>query len=205
MTTTGWTLRLARGGVLALVVLLAGGAGHALAGGALPSPLAALPLLLLLTAGSALLLGRRVDALETTLLLVVGQAATHLGLMVLAPGPAGAPHAHPTPVDAGAGDLAMVAFHLLAAAVGGLWLAAGERAVWTLLDLALVRPVTRLVGRLVARLVGRWVLLLRARAAGPARRPRGPLGHARPRPATALVLLRPTPPRAPPRPGAPAY
>ncbi|MDF9717901.1 hypothetical protein, partial [Nocardioides sp. ChNu-99] len=170
MTTTGWTLRLARGGVLALVVLLAGGAGHALAGGALPSPLAALPLLLLLTAGSALLLGRRVDALETTLLLVVGQAATHLGLMVLAPGPAGGTHAHATPdgagVDAGAGDLTMVAFHLLAAAVGGLWLAAGERAVWTLLDLALVRPVTRLVAR--------WALLLGARPAAPPRRARGP-------------------------------
>lgn len=145
MTSIGWPLRTARGLVLATVVLLAGSGGHALAGGTLPGLPVLAALLAALTPVAALLLGRRIDALQAGLLLLLGQAVVHLALMSAVPdhatgaaGAAGAAHgATPT----------MLLAHLAAAGVGGVWLAAGERALWTVLDLALVRLVAVLVLR----------------------------------------------------------
>lgn len=140
MTSIGWPLRSVRGLVLATVVLLAGSGGHALAGGALPGLPVLAALLAALTPVAALLLGRRVDALQAGLLLLLGQAVVHLALMGVVPDHAtgGAGHgATPT----------MLLAHLVAAGVGGVWLAAGERALWTVLDLAVVRLVAALVLR----------------------------------------------------------
>lgn len=141
MTSIGWPLRVVRGGVLATVALLAGAGGHALAGGALPSIPVLAGLLAALTPIAALLLGRRTDALQAGLLLVLGQAVVHLALM----GTADAAHHG---VDGGHGATpTMLLAHLVAAGIGGLWLAAGERALWTVLDLALVRLVAVLALR----------------------------------------------------------
>lgn len=139
MTSIGWPLRVVRGAVLATVALLAGAGGHALAGGALPGLPVLGGLLAALTPVAALLVGRRVDALQAGLLLVLGQAVVHLALMVTADGVHHGAHAGATPT--------MLLAHLAAAGIGGLWLAAGERALWTVLDLALVRLVAVLALR----------------------------------------------------------
>ncbi|MDR6173481.1 hypothetical protein QE364_002606 [Nocardioides zeae] len=146
MTSIGWPLRVVRGAVLTTVALLAGAGGHALAGGALPGLPVLAGLLVALTPVAALLVGRRVDALQAGLLLVLGQAAVHLALMVTADGAHHGVHDGIQHGGHGATPTMLLA-HLAAAGIGGLWLAAGERALWTVLDLALVRLVAVLALR----------------------------------------------------------
>lgn len=196
MTSIGWPLRLVRGTVLAVVALLAGTAGHVLAGGAVPDPLLALAPLPVLAAGAALVLRRRVDAVQVGLVLVIGQALLHLVLATAPAAPAHAAHAAGAAQDTGHGTALMLGLHLLAAAAGGWWVAAGERALVTLVDLAVVRPARAVLDR---ALVG--LLLLAAAARRTTALPRSAcVAVARaPRPLLSLTTRRCLPPRAPPR------
>ncbi|MDT9594002.1 hypothetical protein RDV89_13045 [Nocardioides zeae] len=194
MTSIGWGLRLVRGTVLAVVVLLAGVAGHALAGGALPAAGTLLALLPPFAAAGALLLARRADAWETALLLALGQGALHLALMLLAPAGHAAHGAHGAHASYAAGSpLPMLALHLAAAGVGGWWLAAGERALVTLTDLAVVRPTRRALHAFVR------ALLAHLRPPAPLR-PTRPIAPTSATPARlrCLTTRRCLPPRAPP-------
>ncbi len=154
------TLRWVRALVLAAVMLGSGIAGHTTAGASAPSPLLLVPLFAAATVAVAPLLGTPASPRRVVALLAVGQVLIHLLLQWLGgtaslvvaghttavPGQGsslGAAHslAHasgPEPVGSAlTGDhLGMVLAHVAAALVVGLWLAAGERAAWTLLALA---------------------------------------------------------------------
>lgn len=142
--------------VLGLAVLLLGAVAHVAGGGLLPP----VPVLAGLVAACGLtswvLLDRQVGTRTVVVLAVAGQALVHNALTVTA-GHAGdhggtadgvpglllaIAHdlAHHT-----LGDPAMLLGHLGAAVLAGLWLAAGERALWRLLVL---------LGRLAAGLPG---------------------------------------------------
>lgn len=197
MTSIGWPLRLVRGTVLAVVALLAGTAGHVLAGGAVPDPLLALAPLPVLAAGAALVLRRRVDAVQVGLVLVIGQALLHLVLATAPTAPAHATtHAAAHADPGGHGTALMLGLHLLAAAAGGWWVAAGERALVTLVDLAVVRPARAVLD---GALAGLLLLAAAARRTAALPRPaRVPVARAL-RPLLSLTTRRCLPPRAPPR------
>lgn len=151
----------ARACVVGAMTCFLGVAGHVTADGLLPGS----PVLVLLGVASVLaslpLLARPAGPARMMLLLVVGQAGVHVGLSltaghVAAPAPhrheAGAlaqAHHEPT-ADPALGLLTtlghlvddlvahgpMMAAHLAVAALIGLWLAHGERCLWTLLALS---------------------------------------------------------------------
>lgn len=158
-------LRWVRALTLAAVMLGSGIAGHAAAGGAVPDTSMLLSVFVLLTAAIAPLLDAPATTRRVTALLVVGQLSVHVLLQVLGgfvaldasghsmamhAGVAGEPvtahlgHAFPTAPTAPTGSWAfltglhvgMLLAHVGAALVVGLWLAAGERAAWTLVSLA---------------------------------------------------------------------
>ncbi|MFM6850496.1 MAG: hypothetical protein ACKOVB_15495 [Terrabacter sp.] len=146
-------VRWVRAVVLSLLIVAGTFAAHAAGGGVLPDPSMLLPVCALLTVVSAALLRRPLSWWWTAALLLAGQTALHGALQVLpapasAPGMAGhAPRATPhLGVDPGvtalravtewSPDARMVAAHVGAAVLVGGWLAAGERAVWSLLALA---------------------------------------------------------------------
>lgn len=158
-------LRWTRAGALATVAVLVAVWAHVGADGRLPSAPALLLVVAAMTAAVQPLLARPASAARVVLLTVGGQAAAHVALSLsaghrgdAAPSPHGpdvhataashAADAHPDsglaalePLshlvdDLAAAGLPMVLTHLAAAALVGAWLAAGERAVWTLLTLA---------------------------------------------------------------------
>ena len=159
METAAPWLRWTRAGTVATVATLLAVGAHVQAGGPVPSVPVLAFLVLGLTAASATLLAGPASTLRVVLLTAGGQLVAHHVLTAAsAPAAAGSPtrglagmaghhaghvveHGAPDTVP-GIGALAspllaadarMVAAHLAAAVVVGLWLAAGERAVWTLL------------------------------------------------------------------------
>lgn len=167
----GATLRWTRALVLAAVTWSTGTVGHLAAGGELPGAPALALLLATAAVAVAPLLGRELGAGTVIGLLVGGQSAVHGALSALTT--AGAAGAGASPARAGhAGhqavaadpawvhhllggvlgpDVLMGLGHLGAAVVVGWWLAAGERAAWTLLQVAR-RPVADLLRALRALL-----------------------------------------------------
>jgi len=157
----GPALRWTRALLVAAVAFAAGLVAHLSSDGLLPG----LPQLALLYAGCAAatagFLGRPASTRLVVALLVAGQTGIHLGLTAMA--------GHADEHEQAAGvlnglhelvqhlltDLSehplMALAHLAAAAAVGLWLAAGERAFWTLVCLLTDRAVAAL-GRLVAAL-----------------------------------------------------
>jgi hypothetical protein len=168
---TGETaLRWGRACVLAAVAVLGGLAGHVAAGGPSPSTSTVLVMVLIGTAAATPLVGEPLSTGRAAAVLVAAQGLVHLSLQYLAPAlarpvadgwmpasgtramdpammhdPSGLAHP-PSLAVAGGPHLLMLLAHLAAAAVVGVWLAAGERAAWTLLTLA----GTSLRGLLVA-------------------------------------------------------
>jgi hypothetical protein len=128
--------------LLSGVALGTGCLAHLSAGGLMPGPL---PLLALLVLGAVLarpLLHRQASTPRLVAMLVGGQAAVHLALTALAghhdeePVPPGATAAvHHLVADLTGRDALMALAHAVAAALVGLWLAAGERALFTVVHL----------------------------------------------------------------------
>ncbi len=156
LATAGPLLRWVRATVLAGVGLTTGATFHVAADGLLPGPAVLLGLLGLSTVAAAPLLGAPATTRRVVTLVVVWQTLVHSALATLS-GHRGVtsatqavvePHVHGAVSSRGShliGELtgphaAMAVGHLLAAVLVGSWLAAGERAVWRLLALA-VRPV----------------------------------------------------------------
>ena len=156
-------LRWVRALTLASVMLGSGIAGHVAAGGSVPATSMLLPVFVLFTAAIAPLLDAPASTRRLTALLLVGQLSVHVLLQVLGgsvaidvgghsmamhTGAAGEPvtaHLGHAVASAPMGSLSafligphlgMVVAHMAAASVVGLWLAAGERAAWTLVSLA---------------------------------------------------------------------
>jgi hypothetical protein len=152
-------LRWARALTLALVMLGAGYSGHVAGGGVAP-PIGLLgPMLVVVTVAVAPFLEKPASVPRVVVLMLAAQALLHLALELV--GSAAATHAVPmTHSAAGAGmahmaqggptsswaasvmacltadHLNMLAAHLGAALVVALWLAAGERAAWTLVGVS---------------------------------------------------------------------
>ncbi|NYE35142.1 hypothetical protein F4692_000246 [Nocardioides cavernae] len=152
-------VRCLRAALLAAVVVAVGSFAHASAGGVMPGTATTLTLYAVVAAGCAAVLGREASAPRLVALTVGGQVAVHGALSAVAghtaaPAMAHGPHGgmvHPgqgtgsgAPVPAwlahGLEDVlahpTMAAAHVAAAVVVGLWLAVGERALWTLVRLA---------------------------------------------------------------------
>lgn len=157
-------LRWVRALTLALVMLGCGVAGHVAAGGSAPAASLLVPVFVLLAVAVAPLLGAPPSMGRAAALLIAGQAALHVVLEVLGGsgtvdvvdrsmsmqghGPAEPLASHllrhdMTPASAGSlaavapgGHLGMLLVHAAAALVVGLWLAAGERAAWTVVAVA---------------------------------------------------------------------
>lgn len=149
---------------LPLVLFASGLAGHAAAGGVTPAPSLLVPLFVLTVFVAAPFAGAPISPAWSIALLAGGQGVLHAALQLLSgaaatatttmPGvgtgvPAPSPsssHLMTHHSDAavshgsgmslmGGGHLVMVLAHLAAAVAVGLWLAAGERALWILLAL----------------------------------------------------------------------
>lgn len=156
-------LRWVRALTLASVMLGSGIAGHAAAGGLVPATSTLLPVFVLFTAAIAPLLDAPASTRRVTALLLLGQVSVHVLLQVLGGSVAIDVSGHSTAVHTGAAGepvtahlghtvssaptdslttlmtaphLGMLLAHAAAALVVGLWLAAGERAAWTLVSLA---------------------------------------------------------------------
>jgi hypothetical protein len=169
------------------VLFASGLAGHAAAGGVTPVPSLLVPLFVLTVFAVAPFAGGPMNPARSLALLVGGQGMLHAALQLLSgatgtamPTPCGAGTGVPassstsshlmTHLDAaashgsvmslmGGGHLVMLLAHLAAAVAVGLWLAAGERALWTLLALTARRVVDALgTVTAVARGVGTLVV-----------------------------------------------
>jgi len=136
-------LRWLRALTLACVMLAAGVSGHAAGGGAAP-PVALLgPLLLVLTLAASPFLDAPASSVRVAALVLTAQAGLHLLLEVVGSTPATsavpmtmpATPGHPMTqvMPAHSTHVGMLAAHVGAALVVALWLAAGERAAWTVL------------------------------------------------------------------------
>ena len=139
-----------RSALLSSVALLAGVLAHVGAHGRMPGPLVLVALLAAGTALCAPLLRREASRTRVSLLLVLSQAGVHLVLTAVAGHHDDPPHAgHGTWLEHLTSDLSgphagMAVAHAIAAAVVGLWLAGGERALWALVrraGRALRRPI----------------------------------------------------------------
>jgi hypothetical protein len=164
VSTAGPVVRWLRALVLAGVATLTGVVAHVSGGGYLPPAIGLVSLWFMVAVAVAPLLGRELSTVRVVVLLMAGQTVIHAVLTTLvghrddspSPGsvptpvhhPAGGEHL-PSTVPHWAGhlvnDLAgphalMALTHLAAAGAVGLWLAAGERALWTVLT-ATARPV----------------------------------------------------------------
>ena len=165
----GWTLRWVRACILATVALFTGVSAHASAGEALPSTWTLLLGLAVVTVAVEPLLRGPASTRRVVSLLVAGELSIHVALTLLTElGPrgsdamAGMHHSRgvfdvlPHLVSDFSGRTAlMIDAHLAAMVVVGLWLAAGERALWTLLSLA-IRPCADAVQRFLGS--SAWVL-----------------------------------------------
>ena len=166
--TSDALLRRVRALTLPSVLFISGLAGHAAAGGVMPAASVLVPLFVLTVATVAQFVGARTSPAQSVALLVVGQGLLHAALQLLggtvtatttlggaATGTAtvsssasshlmmhqGAAASHGSVMSLMSdGHLVMLLAHLAAGLVVGLWLAAGERAFWTLLALT-ARPV----------------------------------------------------------------
>ena len=143
-------LRWARALTLASVMLCAGYSGHVAAGGVAPPGALMGPMLVVITVAVAPFVQKPASAWRVVVLMLVGQGLLHVALEVVAS--AGSPM-----MQSGAGHgmadtvpgvsspssnlwmlcvngahLNMLVTHVGAALVVALWLAAGERAAWTL-------------------------------------------------------------------------
>lgn len=150
-TGPGSTLRWFRALVLGSVVLACGSVGHATAGGNLPGIPALVAAGALCVLVSATLLERPASTGGVVALTVSGQALVHAWL-TLAAGHGGTHATAQDPMAHLLADLApanapMMLAHALAAAAVGLWLAAGERALWAVLAITCAALVV-LLGRL---------------------------------------------------------
>lgn len=140
-------LVLVRATVATGLSLLLAIAAHASAGGLLPGRGVLIAMTALCFAGCALWLGRRASRRSLALLLLGAQATLHFAMSALAGhgghglaadtvGGALSDATHHVLVDlASTSGLAMTATHLTAAALAGLLLGQGERALWTVLQL----------------------------------------------------------------------
>jgi hypothetical protein len=158
-------LRWMRALALASVLVGTGVAGHVAAGAAMPAPAVLALLLVLATLVLAPVLGTPASSVRVALLVIGGQALLHVSLNLITRNPAGhtgagmvmpdGPHGSmpmsggmfhaaaasgETSVWMGSAHVGMLLAHLVAGLLLGLWLAAGERAAWTLVRLA-ARPV----------------------------------------------------------------
>jgi hypothetical protein len=153
-------LRWTRAAVLAACGTIGGSLFHASADGRLPGPAVLLALWVISTAAVAPLLGVELGPARAVALLVAWQAGIHAALGAFGVQAAAVPAvpassegamvghhaAHAALVEApGVLDLAVATMsahapmalgHAAAAALAGLWLAAGERALWSLLALS---------------------------------------------------------------------
>lgn len=145
MSTVGEQLRWLRAALLSAVASLVGISGHVYAGGLLPDPVTIGALYVMGVVGCAFLLGQPASTLRVIGLTIGGQVAMHTALS-LSGGHVDKPaHGFPSP-----GQLSHELSHLIAEAVWehgtmtlvhiaaslavALWLAAGERALWSLLS-----------------------------------------------------------------------
>lgn len=143
----GWVLRGTRALVLSAVALLLAVVAHTTAGGQSPGPVTVVVMLGggILASGAGF--GREATTSRVVALLVAGQAGMHL-VMTAVSGHGEAPEPPPSSLSGflahAAGHLAedltpaeapMALAHLVAAALVGLWLARGERVLWSLLRL----------------------------------------------------------------------
>jgi len=144
-------VRCLRGALLAAVVVAVGSVAHVSAGGLVPGAASLLSLYAALAVACACVLGREASAARLVALTVGGQLVVHGALSAFA-GHAAAPamvHGpHGGMVHPGSGSVLghgvqdvlehplMTAAHVAAAVVVGLWLAVGERALWTFVRLA---------------------------------------------------------------------
>lgn len=174
-------VRWARALTLASVMLSAGLSGHVAAGGVAPPAALVGPMLVILTLASAPFLDVSPSTPRVVALVLGAQVILHVVLdlvgstKAVAPGaghpgmahamPAGLPGGAPGLLDSLWGaHLGMVATHAGAALVVALWLAAGERAAWTLVDVAALAAVrawhvardARCAATVVLALTGRW-------------------------------------------------
>lgn len=156
-------LRCLRAALLAVVVVTVGSVAHVSAGGSMPGAASLLSLCAALAVACAGVLGRQASTARLVALTVGGQLVVHGALSALAghvaaPAMAHGPHGgmvHPGSGPAASSSLAssvvsvlghgvadaferplMTAAHVAAAAVVGVWLAVGERALWTFVRLA---------------------------------------------------------------------
>lgn len=160
--TAGWALRWLRACTLATVALYTGVTAHVSAGEALPATWTLLIALGIVATAVEPLLRGPASTRRVVSLLVGGELFIHVALTLMAElaprgsgAMAGMHHARglldvlPDLASGLSGRTAlMVDAHLVAMAVVGLWLAAGERALWTLFSLA-VRPFTDAVHALL--------------------------------------------------------
>ena len=165
---TDAALRGMRALTLPSLLFASGLAGHAAAGGVTPCPPLLVPLFLLTVFAAVPFAGAAISPAWSMPLLVGGQGALHAALQLLSgagsmptttmhgpsagvSGPTSShlmtqhPNAAASHGDGmslmGGGHLVMLLAHLAAAGAVALWLAAGERAVWTLLALTARRAL----------------------------------------------------------------
>ncbi|WP_374969694.1 hypothetical protein [Terrabacter sp. BE26] len=169
-------VRWARAGVLSSIVLAATTAAHGAAGGDAPKVSMLLPVGAMLTVAAASLLGQVPSARRIAALLLSGQAALHAVLELIS-GPAssaGMPGHAQTRSGTELVQMVwtsphpgMLAAHVVAALVIGVWLTSGERAAWALAAMATGSPRTAWskVRDALCERTARAVLLGRSRAA----------------------------------------
>src|SRR4051794_20592235 len=176
-----WLLRWARALTLAAVMLAGGISGHVAAGGMAP-PFALLgPMLVVATVGVAPYLDAPASSRRVVAVVLAGQGVLHVVLAVVGGSAAAqtAPMTMHSPMASGGSESATVAMmcltdghlYMLAAHVGAallviLWLAAGERAAWTLIGVTTLAVVD---GWLIVRSVRScgWTVAVVSRRARP--------------------------------------
>ena len=136
-TQTDVTLLWLRSLVLSAVAMGTGATAHVAADGLLPPPTALLLLLLAGTLVTAPLLRCPASTLRVVMLIVLGQTAVHGALAAMA-GHRGehASHGHGLLSELAGPETLMALMHVAASVLVGLWVAAGERALWSLVRLA---------------------------------------------------------------------
>lgn len=185
--TVNAPLRLQRTATLSAVVIALAAAAHGSAGGALPGAAHILLLAAVVGLPAWFVTARRATPSVLLLFVIGGQWVLHSAFGAMAHGPAAVETAHHAAVaeampPAHALSPSMVAAHTAAAALVALWLAAGERLLFLMLDAATAGPLRALRLLLVpasaAPSVAAWetsrVPVLRRRLLGVALSWRGP-------------------------------
>src|SRR3954469_17377757 len=148
-------LRWVRALLLASVMLAAGCSGHAVGGGgAAPGALLG-PMLVVTTIAVAPFLDAPASTLRVVALVLAAQGVLHVALDVVSGGTSPAMASHAAGMAAMTADGSMTSAHAVSSAHVGMllahvaaaivvtaWLAAGERAVWTLVGVSLLLVTT---------------------------------------------------------------